>query len=209
MKTVMADAIGRKGRYLDFVEEGGSMEFLSDQGKFMASKLNKQYSTTKATAKEVGDALGYIGNSSEVLMRLAMRERAIKNGVAQFKKENGRGPNKKEMKEIQRDATATARSYVDFNQGGWVAKAANNLIPYLNAGIQVASTSARAIKKNPKAWGTKVAQIAGVAASIAAWNMGNYGGGDEEMKERRRQAYLNNISSQVKGTNIIIMTNVS
>jgi predicted transcriptional regulator with HTH domain len=209
MKAVRKDAMLRKGRYLDFIQEGGGMEFLSDQGKLQPQELGKAYSGTKANVKEAVDAMGYIGNSSEILMRLGLRERALKNGVERFKKEEGRDPNKQEMKELQRDATAVARGYIDFSQGGYITKAANNMIPYLNAGTQVMATSARAIKKNPKLWAAKAGQIAGVAAGITAWNMGNYSGGDEEQKEKRREAYLNNISNAVKGKNLVIMTNVS
>jgi hypothetical protein len=209
MKTVAKDASTRTGRYKDFMQEGGGMEFLSDQGKFAPKELSKKHSTTKSAAKDIGNAMGYIGNTSEVLMRLTLRERALKNRINDFTKENGRKPNDKEMKELQRDATAAARAYIDFSQGGYVSKAANSIIPYLNAGMQVAATSARAIKKNPKLWAKKVGQVAGIAASATAWNIGNYPGGDEEEKEKRREAYLNNISPYVRSTNIIIMTPVT
>jgi len=39
-------------------------------------------------------------------------------------------------KDITREATFAARDYMDFGQGGGIAKALDNAIPYLNASIQ-------------------------------------------------------------------------
>jgi hypothetical protein len=206
MEAVMEDAVMRKGRYLDAMEEGMGMNFLSDQGRFTPGQLEKGYSNLHAGVKEAGDVMGYIGNSSEVLMRLAIRERAIRNRTNEFIKNNGRSPNKAELKEIQRESTAVARSYVDFNQGGYTAKALNHLIPYLNAGLQVGRVAARAIARDPVKWAGKVSQIAALSYAVAAWNMGDYEGGDEEEKEKMRNAYLNDISPQIRGSNMVIMT---
>ena len=127
------DSIRRKGRYRDYIMEGGGMEFLSSQGTFNNA---------------IGQYLGYLNETSEIVMRLALRERALKNGVSPV------------------EATWIARNYLDFSQGGRFAKAADAAFPYLNAGIQGTRGVARAAKQDPVTFGIKVAQIGGLATGL-------------------------------------------
>ena len=111
--TVFTDAMLRKGRYKDYINQGGGMEFLVHQGRIFQrgrhidSKMDRLY-----------DFLGYLGETSELLTRLAIRERAIRKG------------------KDPREATFIARDYMDFGQGGGVTKALDNGFPYLNAAVQ-------------------------------------------------------------------------
>jgi hypothetical protein len=205
IKTVLPDVLKRKGRYNDYVQEGGSMDFLTTQGSLTPKKF-KYYNKFTQGTEALLNAAEYLGNTSELLTRLALRERVINNLTSDFKKKNGRDPNKNELKEINTRATAAARNYLDFSQGGHAVKLANSVIPYLNAGFQVTRGTLRAASRNPKVFALKLAQLGGTATAIMAYNLGMYSGGDDEKKEERKNYFLNDISDRIKADNFIIMT---
>ena len=105
------------------------MEFLSEQGR-----VNRRETIPTGKAAQALDAaeyyMRYINETSEILVRLAVRERAIKNGMAEYKKANKTDPDAKAMKQIKLDATSQARDYIDFSQGGSWAKAIDSFFPY-------------------------------------------------------------------------------
>ena len=199
---VANDAWNKEGRYKEYAEEGGLMDFLTTQGR-TPMKYGKHTKTT-SSVRQLGDSLAKLGEFSEVWTRLALRERAIENA----KKSLGREPTPEELTEIKRDATAQARDYLDFSQGGNATKVVDKFIPYLNAGVQVTRGSLRAAANNPKDFGMKLAQITGLATTLVAWNMGHNPGGDDEEKKARRNAYMNDVSPGVKARNFVLMTNV-
>jgi hypothetical protein len=200
---VAKDAWTKTGRYKEYAEEGGLMDFLTTQGK-IPTRYGKK-TKLSSSVKGVGDAMAKIGEFSEVWTRLALRERHIDNAI----KKMGREPTPEEIVEIKRDATAAARNYLDFSQGGSTAKALDKFIPYLNAGVQVTRGSLRAAGKNPKLFATKMGQIVSMVGAITAWNMGHSPFGDEDEKRERRNAYLNDINPGVKARNFVIVTNMT
>lgn len=140
LKDVAMDAIKRKGRWADYINEGGGMEFLTHQGQIKPGATG--------SLKHIQKALGWFGETSEIVTRLALRERALKNGLDP------------EM------ATWVARNYLDFSQGGSFAKALDQGIPYLNAGIQGTRGIARAAAQNPAKFTWKAAQIGTMASGL-------------------------------------------
>jgi len=56
---------------------------------------------------------------------------------------------------------------LDFSQGGYGAKMADNLIPYLNAAVQGTRGTFRAFKTNPAEASFKAAQLAAIGAGMA------------------------------------------
>jgi hypothetical protein len=128
LTSVFSDAINRKGRYQKYIDEGGGMEFLVHQGRLLQRGRH-----IDNTFSKVLDFLGYFGETSEILTRLAIRDRVIRNKSNEqkisFKEAN-------KDKEITKEATFAARDYMDFGQGGGIAKALDNAFPYLNAAIQ-------------------------------------------------------------------------
>jgi hypothetical protein len=121
--SVFSDAALRKGRYNDYIEQGGGMEFLVHQGR-----LFQRGRHIETEFSEAMNFLGYFGETSEILTRLAIRERALRKGKS------------------AQEATFIARDYMDFGQGGGIAKALDNAIPYLNASIQGTRGLVRAFK---------------------------------------------------------------
>lgn len=133
LAAVASDAVRRKGAYTSYIKQGGGMEFLTHQGR-ITNKISGPLSNLQTI-------LGYFGETSEVMVRLALRNRALKAGLSE------------EM------ATATARRYLDFFQGGSYAKAADTALPYLNASIQATRAIGKSAIKNPKLFTARMAQV--------------------------------------------------
>lgn len=140
IKAITKDAVTRKGRFLDYINEGGGMDFLTHQGRFKPKG--------HGAVERIQNVMGYLGETSEIMGRLALRERALKNGLSPT------------------EATWVARNYLDFNQGGSFAKAVDSAVPYLNASIQGTRGIFRAAGNNPKVFTYKAAQIGTLAASL-------------------------------------------
>ena len=157
--SVASDALLRGKRYQDYINEGGGMEFLVHQGR-----LFQRGRHIDSSLDGLNRFLGYLGETSEITSRLAIRERAIRRRASQegITIEEARG-----RKDIVTDATMAARDYMDFAQGGDVAKAMDNVFPYLNAGIQGSRGMLRALAKdNPKITMYKLAQFGLLATGI-------------------------------------------
>ncbi len=166
LTSTAKDAFSRSGRYRDYVMEGGGMEFLTHQGglgKFYkpTGKVTNPFEAFKEVAK-------YAGETSEIWVRLALRERALRNGKSPL------------------NATYEARNYLDFAQGGSLIKAADSFLPYINASTQATRGLLRAPKKDPKAFATKTAWIAGTASSLWLANNSVNPEAYEEIDERVR-----------------------
>jgi hypothetical protein len=138
--ATIGDAFMRKGSYVDYINEGGGMQFLTHQGRV----------TGKVGGKlgQLQDVLGYLGETSEIWTRIALRRRALKRGASPH------------------EATWQARNYLDFNQGGAVIKAIDAGIPYLNAGVQGTRGVFRAFADRPAQTTWKVAQIGALSTGL-------------------------------------------
>lgn len=145
--TVAPDVFKRTGRVKDYVDDGGGMNFMTYQGRF------SETGHIGESLKSIGNVMGWLGETSELWTRLALRERAIQNGAS------------------PKEATWAARRYLDFNQGGNIAKGLDTAIPYLNASIQGTRSLFRAAKENPAVFTYKFAQLATVATGLY---MANY-----------------------------------
>ena len=138
--SVWNDAMFRKGAYLDFMNEGGGMEFLTHQGRVV--------SPIKGIFGKMQTYMGYVGETSEILGRLMLRQQAMRNGKS------------------AQEATWIARNYLDFSQGGSAIKGADSAIPYLNAGIQGTRGIIRAGIIDPATFIFKASQIGTLAAGL-------------------------------------------
>ena len=167
--TVAMDVAKRKGRVQDFIDEGGGMTFLTYYGRI----------TGKGHVGEginsLGNLMGWVGETSELWTRLALRERAILNGAT------------------PKEATWIARRYLDFSQGGNVAKGLDTGLPYLNASIQGTRGFLRGAKQNPTVFTYKMAQLGTVATLLYKANQLN-------------PECWNQISDREKEANFIITT---
>lgn len=142
LAVTFSDAITRKGRYRDYIMDGGGMEFLTHQGR-----LGKKGKMPQAL-EDLQNALGYIGETAEVWSRLSLRERAIRNG------------------KTPKEATGVARGYLDFSQGGQIVKALDSGIPYLSASVQGTRGIIRAARENKGIFTFKMVQLARLSTEL-------------------------------------------
>jgi len=184
------DFSGNSSNMLDnYIYYGGDMAFLSTQGRLkkhtmLAKTLSK---ITSPRVKSIGGSffkgvtLRKMSNYSEIMFRMALFQRTIKNQLKESGYKNiseindlideGTGDvveTKKERTEaLYRRAVAEARSLLDFNQGGSVTKDAEALIPYINTAVQGSRVASDAFQKNPVKITSKILQV-GVILSGAA-----------------------------------------
>lgn len=151
MVRVLPDVLKRTGRVKDYIKQGGSMDFLTNQGQFKQEGW-ESLGMRSSVGEAFRQVMGYLGESSELLVRMAMRDRALKRGMT------------------PEQATHLARNYIDFAQGGSWAKAADTVVPYFNAAIQGTRGVFRAFRTDPATATFKTAQIIAAGASLAYWN---------------------------------------
>lgn len=160
--TVLPDVVKMEGRAIDYLREGGGMSFMTQGARGEATR-----EAGRATAwGSVSDVLSVINARSELLTRLAIRERALKNGMS------------------PEEATWTARTQIDFSQGGSASKFVDNFVPYLNASIQGLRGFTRAAQKNPAKMAAKVTQAMGAVAGLWAYNRMNHPDAMDQIDER-------------------------
>lgn len=147
--AVTKDAWTGSGRYRDYIREGGGMEFLNQQGSFLSKDPTRQMTATTESTKQIWRFANHLQEFSERLGRLALRERAIKNGKS------------------PREATLIARQYLDFSQGGSWTKAIDNAVPYLNAATQATRGLMRSFKTDPATSSFKATQVMVMGATAA------------------------------------------
>lgn len=164
--VVLPDAVLRRGRWDGYLKRGGGMDFLVHQGKAF-----KRDTPTSRAADSIYEVLGYVGETSEIVTRLALEERALRRGAK------------------PEEATWVARSYLDFGQGGSIAKMADTSIPYLNAAIQGTRGVFRTAERNPRTFGWKVTQIGALATGLYLANQYSNPGVLETIPEAVRNRY--------------------
>jgi hypothetical protein len=163
MLRVFRDTILRRGKYNDYIDDGGGMDLLTTQGRMFTSGKHLESGVDKFY-----NFAGYPGNTSEIMTRLMVRERVIRQQASE------RGISYEEAakdKDIRRKATFAARDYMDFHQGGDIAKALDVGFPYLNARIVAARGMARAMfKDQPVVTAYKLAQFGALVTGLYIGN---------------------------------------
>lgn len=169
-----------------YIREGGTMEFLSQQGQLKFSK--PQTSAVGKVAKGIEETAGWAPYMSEMTLRLAHRQRVLKNLEPDIKS------GKITLEEAQREATARARDRLDYSQGGNYAKAADKVIPFFNAAIQGSRGILRQFADpETRAQATlKAAQVAYLGFVTSYW--GN----------RIHPQAMDEVSDQIKAANFVI-----
>lgn len=150
-----------------YIEYGGDMSFLSKQGRIKeGTTINKTLNKIFGPRfKHIGGkifsavTLQKISTYSEMMFRIALMDRAIKNELkSRGYKDIKDVTEKSEVDEIYNRAVADARSILDFNQGGTITKDMESVIPYLNTAVQGTRVMADAITKDPEKVIFKMAQ---------------------------------------------------
>lgn len=163
---VSKDAWNRTGRYEDYIMEGGGMEFLTHQGRAF-----KGQTALNPSFRALRQGLESINAWSEVVVRLAIRERAIERGLS------------------PQEATMMARRYLDFNQGGTIVKAADNMVPYLNAGVQATRSVITAARENPALFSAKMGQMMAIELGLYMWGRHHHQETLDQVSEKIKTNY--------------------
>lgn len=189
LATVSKDAATRRGLFKDYMENGGSLNLLSRMGRPTSgvTRTGKIIKGATKSAQKLGDILGYIGETSEIMTRLAIYSRSLKN---QMESEGVSEPTER-MKAI---AAYEAVNFIDFGEGGQVTKMLDTAAPYLNAAMQGFRVTTNYIKDNPKQFMNKAMQAGVGAALIAMYNMLSY---EDDWEE---------VPTWVKNKNFVFMT---
>jgi len=139
------DFVGKKGSYLDWINEGGATSLLTRTGGFEFRKSVRTNQGVKAFSKDTANlakyGMGYAGELSEVTSRLAIRRRALKNGMS------------------SKEATYRSRAYLDFSRAGSYGTFVDNLFPYFRTSIQATRGYAKAWRKDPATMAYKTGQL--------------------------------------------------
>jgi len=146
LAAVFGDAATGGPKTKAYMKEGGGMEFLTHQGR-----LFRRGRHVEGPLDDMYNVLGYFGKTSELAVRLAIRERMIRKGFS------------------PKEATFVARDYMDFGQGGSVTKAVDNGMAYLNASVQGTRGLVRSFKPGSGSALSstyKLAQFAALTAGI-------------------------------------------
>lgn len=158
------DAIFQK-----YIEYGGGMDFLHVQGL-----IDNEKKTTKAIQKVLDSnffqvaTLMKLSKWSEMMTRMAIFQRSIQNQLKDLGlKSLDNVTTENEKDDIYYQAVASARSIMDFNQGGKLTKDLDAVMPYLNAATQGTRVAIDAFRDRPLETSIRMFQAGGLMASTA------------------------------------------
>jgi hypothetical protein len=201
--------------YKEYVEHGGAMDFLSNDG-LKAIKgstwLKKNLAPVQKVLVGYGKLLSYFGALSEQSFRIAVYEKTKNEMIKQWKKDNNTiaNPKGQDLEDILYAAARESRETIDFSQGGDWVKSADAVAPYLNASMQGYRRLQDYAQKDFKGFASSMIQGTTMAASLAWYSIATLisamPGDDEEEKKRNAREALNSISDHEKATYHIIFT---
>lgn len=167
---VIKDAVTRQGRFVDYINDGGGMEYMSRMGAFTSKNPWEVSSPVTETLRNLQKYAGWLGETSEIATRLAVRERAMQNGKTAL------------------EASHTARTMIDFAQGGSVTKAIDTAVPYFNAGVQGTRGIIAAFREDPKIATFKAAQMILFSVGLGYWRQKISPDATEAVGVRRKES---------------------
>lgn len=168
-KSILNDTYN--STYKEYLSHGGALDQMSRDGLQALESRNVTNKIVKGSKKGLlatGNFLSYLGNTSETAFRLAVYDKYKEKLINEFKKENGRTPNSKELDDIMWDAARESRETMPFDQGGDLAKTANIVMPYFNAQLQGFRKFALFATKNPARFGRNVLQYTAMSGALSA-----------------------------------------
>lgn len=151
-----------------YIEYGGGMDFLHVQGL-----LDSEQKTSKAIQKVLDSnifqvaTLMKLSQWSEMMTRMAIFERSIQNQLKNLGLKSLDQVSENERDDIYYQAVASARSIMDFNQGGKLTKDLDAVMPYLNAATQGTRVAVDSFRRDPAGTSVRMFQAGGLMASTA------------------------------------------
>lgn len=150
------DAITRTGAYEQSMLEGLGSSFLTHESRGLTGQLGLQKNVSRRMLpkwENVKNTLSYFNETADIWVRLAHRDRLIKQGMSSW------------------EATAAARDRLDFYQGGFVTRAVDTIVPYTNVAVQSFAKVAKNANRDPAEFAVKLAWLTGTLGSAVMANM--------------------------------------
>lgn len=148
LATVAKDAATHGPRYQAWVKEGGAPGFLAHLGGADVTRLPKPM-------QPIARGLSWMNEYSEAVMRLAIRERALKNGLSEV------------------EATHASRAFLDYAKSGPVSHFIDQFSPFFNPSMQAFATGLKGLKDSPERAAWAAITTAGVTGMLYAHNYFN------------------------------------
>lgn len=214
-----------------YFQYGGGMAFLSMQGQLTGQSTLKSFldgksdnkivktlldSNVKEKAGKIFDwaTLHEINTYSEMVFRLSIFDRAINNRLKELGVDDISKLSKEQQDDIYFSAVNSARSIMDFNQGGYITKDLESFMPYLNAATQGTRVLASGFINRPLETTAGMLQITamGVLGIIGLSNLFIGLGKDDDDERSPTEIYLDNlekVSPYDRRNNFIIFTGLN
>jgi len=120
---------------------------------------------------KVGEALGMLGNISELASKLNAYKTMRDTMIEEYYQKNGVNALEKDLEKIKSKAAFKARAAMDYHRGGLATKWLDGFIPYLNVLTQVNKITVEYIAKNPKEFVKKIGTVGSALAAITIYNL--------------------------------------
>jgi len=194
-----------------YFEYGGGMSFLSSEGMLTGKSLTREIleNSKNKTVKTILDAnikdkagkvldwvtLHELNQYSELIFRIAIFDRTVKNELGKINETDIKSLSKEQQEDIYFRAVASARSVMDFNQGGYITKDMESVMPYLNAATQGSRVLMDAFVERPIETTSNILQLTAMGVtgamgmSIALSGLGK----DDDDERTSTQIYLENL----------------
>lgn len=154
MLEVLPSLRNKDGAYQQAMKEGMGAHYMTAYGQHVFTRDRTVSERLMPHYEKVTRALAGFNQEADLLVRLAHRNRLIKNGMPS------------EM------ATAAARDRLDYAQGGELIKGIDNIIPWTNVGVQALTKVLQAAKRDPADFAMKLTWVGGaIAANTVAQMM--------------------------------------
>lgn len=201
--------------YKEFALHGGSMDYLSREG-IKDLQRRKEYGRLKNTGQKIalrlGQALSYIGQTSELTFRLAAYQKQKSNLLKEYVKAHGINPTGQALEDIMHEAALAARNTINFSEGGNTIKGIDKVAPYLNAAFQGTRKVADAFKEDRKITFVKYAQalmFAGATPAISYMILQGLAGNDEDEAKKLMKKFIEDTGTWEKTQYTLVPTGLN
>lgn len=198
--------------YKEFAMHGGSMDYLSREG-IKDLQRRKEYGRLKNTGQKIalrlGQALSYIGQTSELTFRLAAYQKQKSNLLKEYVKAHGINPTGQALEDIMHEAALAARNTINFSEGGNTIKGIDKVAPYLNAAFQGTRKVGEAFQEDPTITSVKYAQalmFAGATPVISYMILQGLAGNDEDEAKKLMKKFIDDTGTWEKTQYTLIPT---
>jgi len=166
LSVTARDAWTRGPKYQAALKEGIGAAFMTHEGRGFQGITNKSMHVVERQMmprwEGVKKALSYVNESADIWVRMAHRERLIRQGMEPWQ------------------ATARARDRLDYSVGGPMTRAVDTIMPYTNVAVNALSKVVQAGAKDKADLATK---LAWGGAAITSWVMANMLSSPETWKQ--------------------------